>query len=302
MGETIEIKRIPLMLLPLSSAQTIGARFRGIGVKIIAFYPSIRYDLHNINVQHPPENYCSIAFFSAIIWAIIISLLVGLVLSRNATLPPPVKVLIPFLAFMAVSLFFLVLHLAYPRMIAKSIASKIDRELIFAMRDMLIQISSGVPLFGAIENIGNASYEYISREFRTVAHKVKGGSPLMDEIEAMAIRTQSEYLKKTSWQMVTAIRTGSNMTSTLKGIVKMLVDYQFSLSKSFNAELNFIILVYLMVAAVLPTIGTTVLVIFSVFGMLGISPEVFGGVVGLSFLGQLVVIGYVRAKRPSLFE
>ncbi len=297
----VEIKRIPLMLLPLTSAQTLGQRFRGVGVKLLSFYPSVRYDLRNIGIPYPAENFCAIAFFSAAIWAAFVGTFVGLLLLRNSAVPDFAKVLLVLLAYFVVLFFFLVLHLLYPRMIAKNMAGSVDRELIFAMRDMLIQTSSGVPLFTAIENVGNSSYENVSREFSTVSTHVKAGASLLDELEAMALRTQSEYLKKTCWQMVTAIRSGSNLNNTFKGIVKMLVEYQFALSKSFNAELNFIILVYLMTAAVLPTIGTTVLVIFSVFGMLGITPEIFGGIVAISFIGQAAIIGYVKLKRPSLF-
>ncbi|MCX6769815.1 MAG: type II secretion system F family protein, partial [Candidatus Micrarchaeota archaeon] len=221
--------------------------------------------------------------------------------SVSPSVPLPVKALVPFLGFIVVQFFFTALFFAYPGMIAKNIGSSIDRELIFAMRDMLIQISSGIPLFTVIENIGKSNYDYVSAEFQTVATNVKGGSALIDELESMAIRTQSEYLKKTTWQLVTSIRAGANLTSTLKSIVKLLVDYQFSISKSFNAELNFIILIYLMVAAVLPTIGTTVLVIFSVFGLFGVSSELLTGVVFLGFAGQCAIIGYVNLKRPNFF-
>jgi pilus assembly protein TadC len=296
----LEIKRIPLVLLPLSSANTIGARFRGIGVRVASFYPSVRYDLRNISVNVEAEGYCSIAFLSAAIWSLLITLFVGFVATRSS-LPPNAQVLMVFLSFTLVFLFFLILHLAYPKIIAKNIAARVDRELIFAMRDLLIQISSGIPVFTAIDNVAASNYEYVSREFQFVSMQVKGGTSLVSALEEMAVRTQSEYLKKTSWQMVTAIRAGAQMDAALKGIVKMLVDYQFSVSKSFTAELNFIILVYLMISAVLPTIGTTVLVIFSVFGMLGISPEVFGGIIGASFLGQMGIIAYVKLKRPSLF-
>ncbi|VVB97898.1 Type II secretion system (T2SS), protein F [uncultured archaeon] len=298
----MQIKRIPFMLIPLSSAQGIGSRFRGVGVRILAFYPSVRYDLRSLGLELPPENYCTIAFFSAMIWSILVSFVIAMMIFiAGATLPLPVKILVPFLALFVFSLLVLVVHLAYPKIISGGISAKVDRELIFAMRDMLIQISSGVPFFTVVENIGASNYEYLSDEFKDVANKVKAGSPLLDEIENMAIRTQSEYLKKTSWQLVTAIRTGANLTTTLKSIVKVLVDYQFSLSKSFNAELNFIILVYLMISAVLPTIGTTVLVIFSVFGMLGITSEVFMGIIFMSFFGQMGIIAYVNSKRPNLF-
>ncbi|MCX8197103.1 MAG: type II secretion system F family protein [Candidatus Micrarchaeota archaeon] len=294
--------RIPILLLPLSSLPTVGARLKGIGVKILAFYPSLRYDLRSIGIEAPPEYYCGLAFVSTFIWSLLITLFVGIISSLNQTMLLPVRILTIFLSFSISFLFFMVLHLAFPRIIAKSIAAKIDHELIFAMRDMLIQVNSGIPLFNAIENIGNSNYKYVGPAFREVATNVKGGSSLLEELENMAIRTQSVYLKKVSWQLVTAIRAGANLSSTLRSIVKLLVDYQFSLFKSFNAELNFIILIYLMVAAVLPTIGTTVLVIFSVFGMLGITPEVLGGVVALGFIGQLGIIAYVKVKRPSLFS
>ena len=295
------IKRIPLMLLPLSSGPTIGSRFRGFGVRVLSFYPSIRYDLRNIGIDYPAEYYCTLAFFSAAVWAFLITFIIALALTLN-TMALPAKAMLAFLTFLVALFFFILVHLAVPRLMAQGIAAKIDHELIFAMRDMLIQVNSGIPLFNAIENIGNSSYKFVSSEFRTVATNVKGGGSLIDELENMAIRTQSEYLKKISWQMVTAIRAGANLSSTLKGIVKLLVDYQFSMFKSFNAELNFIILIYLMVAAVLPTIGTTVLVIFSVFGMIGVTPEVFGGVIGFGFVSQIGLISYVKMKRPSLFS
>ncbi len=294
------IKRIPLVLLPISSVQSIGPRFRGIGLRIFSFYPSVRYDLRNIGLDFPPENYCTIAFLSASIWAVVLTLFIGLIVSRT-TLAPPIQLLAIFWAFFISLLFFLLLHLAYPKIIAKNIAAKIDRELIFAMRDMLIQISSGIPVYNAVENVANSNYEFTSREFAEVSNKVKTGSSLLEAIEGMAVRTQSEYLKKTSWQMATAIRAGAQMDSTLKSIVKLLVDYQFSLSKSFTAELNFIILIYMMAAAVLPTMGVSILVIFSLVARMPISPDVFIGLVAVSFLIQASIIIYVKLKRPSLF-
>ena len=296
----MQIKRIPLMLLPVSSGRTLGVRFRGLGNRIVAFYPSIRYDLRDVGVELSAEQFGTITLFSALGWAVIFTVLSAILIGISSS-PLPVKILVPFLAFIVSLLLFLVLHLAYPRMLADNIAKQEDRELIFVMRDVLIQISSGIPLFTVIENVGDTDYNYIGPEFREVAARVRGGAPLLDELEAMAIRTRSEYLKKTTWQLVTAIRSGANLTATLKSVVSNLVEYQFSLSRSFNAELNFIILIYLMAAAVLPTIGTTVLVIFSVFGLLGVSPELFIGVFALSFIGQIAIIGYVRSKRPNLF-
>jgi len=290
------------MFFSLAQAQAMGVRFHGIGVRLISLYPNVRYDLKNIGVDFPAEHYCSAAFLSGLIWALLVSLFLGIFLSAVPSIPLPLRIALPlivgFLAFLISTIF----YLFYPKMMGKTIGTTIDRELIFAMRDMLIQISSGIPLFTVIENIGSSNYGYVSMEFKRVATNVKGGSSLLHELELMAIRTQSEYLKKISWQLVTAIRSGANLTATLKSVVKVLVDYQFSISKSFNAELNFIILIFMLLSAVLPTIGTTVLVIFSVFGMFGISSEVLLAVVVISFFAQAGIVAYVYTKRPNFFS
>ncbi len=296
------ITRIPLMFFSLAQAQAMGVRFHAIGVRIIPFYPNVRYDLKNLGVDFPAEDYCSAAFLSGAIWGAIIAAFLGIFLTAAPSIPFALKLVLPFLAGFLALLVATIFFLMYPRMMGKTIGSTIDKELIFAMRDMLIQISSGIPLFTVIENLGSANYGYVSMEFQRVATNVKGGSALLNEIELMAIRTQSEYLKKISWQLVTAIRSGADLTSTLKSIVKILVDYQFAISKSFNAELNFIILIFMLVSAVLPTIGTTVLVIFSVFGMFGVSSEVLLGVVVVSFLVQAGIVAYVYTKRPNFFS
>jgi len=296
------ITRIPLMFFSLAQAQAMGVRFHGIGVRLISFYPNVRYDLKNIGVDFPAEHYCSAAFLSGLIWALVATLFLGIFLSAVPAIPLPLKIALPLMIGFLALLVSTIFYLFYPKMMGKTIGTAIDRELIFAMRDMLIQISSGIPLFTVIENIGSSNYGYVSMEFKRVATNVKGGSSLLHELELMAIRTQSEYLKKISWQLVTAIRSGANLTATLKSVVKVLVDYQFSISKSFNAELNFIILIFMLLSAVLPTIGTTVLVIFSVFGMFGISSEVLLAVVVISFFAQAGIVAYVYTKRPNFFS
>jgi flagellar protein FlaJ len=290
------------MFFSLPQAQSIGQRFRGIGVRIISFYPNVRYDLKNLGIEFPPEYYCAAAFLSGIAWAAIIGLFLGIIMLIVPDVPLMVKILLPFLIGFLSFFITTVFYLFYPRLMGKTIGDTIDKEMIFAMRDMLIQISSGIPLFAVIENIGNSNYGYVSMEFKRVATNVKGGNPLLHEIELMAIRTQSEYLKKISWQLVTAIRSGANLTATLKSVVKILVDYQFALSKSFNAELNFIILIFMLVSAVIPTIGTTVLVIFSVFGMFGVTSELLLAVVIISFMIQAGIVAYVYTKRPNFFS
>ena len=294
------MKRVALMLLSLDAADKLGARFKGLGQRINGFYPALKYDLLNAQIPISAEHYCVGAFFSAAIWALFAAIFL-FVVTKVRAMTGPLAILLPLGGLYLVWIFFVVLHLYYPKILAKNVADKIDRGLIFSVRDMLIQTSSGIPLFTVIANIADGDYGLISAEFRRVASAVRSGTGLTEALEDMALRNQSKYLKKTCWQLITAMRSGANLTVALKGIIKLLVDYQMALNKAYNGELNFIVLIYLLVSAVLPTVGTTVLVIFSVFGVLGVTPEIYAGVVFASFLIQAMIIGYVFVRRPNMY-
>jgi flagellar protein FlaJ len=293
--------RVALMLVSLPMAERLGVRFRGLGTRIATLYPGLRYDLLNAQLTISAENYGVGAVVSAAVWGILAFIFL-LVITRVRAMTGPIAILLPIGGLFIVGMGFLVMHLYYPRVLSRSVATKIDRGLTFAARDMLIQVSSGIPLFTVLSNIADGDYGQVSLEFKKVVGATRSGTSLTEALEDMALRNQSKYLKKTAWQLVTAMRAGANLTTALRGIIKLLVDYQLRLNKAYNAELNFIVLIYLLIAAVLPTVGTTVLVIFSVFGVLGVTPELFMGIVGFGMFMQMMIIGYIYMRRPRMYD
>ena len=292
---------IGLLFIPTPLVRQLGARFRGLGIRITTIFPGLQYDLSNAQIELEAHNYAVGGVFSALLFATFISVFMALIsIIRQFALP--LMLGLPFLSFMVVAMGLFFLHMYYPRILSKSVASKIDRGLVFASRDMLIQVSSGIPLYRTLANVAEGDYGQVSTEFKKAVGEARSGTSLTTALENMAVRNQSIYLKKMSWQLVTAMRSGANLTKSLKGIIKLLVDYQLRQIKAYNAELNFIVLIYLLAAAVLPTVGTTVLVIFSVFGVLGITPEIYMGLVGVGVMVQLMIIGFVYVRRPKMYE
>lgn len=287
------------MLIRPSPHSPLFLTFKGLGKRLVGVYPSLKYDLRNASIDLPDEIFAIASFFSALIWAVFFSFFVRFATTLR-DMEPTMQIFLPIFAFFFVFLFFFFFHLSYPKLIARNVSDKIDRDLTYAARDMLVQVSSGIPLYNVFKNIAESDYGHVSLQFRIVRDDIRGGMPVIKALEDMSLRTQSKFLKKTCWQLITALRSGANLTTTLHGIVSLLVDYQFSIIKSYNAELNFIVLIYLLISAVLPTIGVTVLVIFSLFGILGITPELFASIVLASFVLQGIIIGYVKAKRPNM--
>ena len=295
------MQQVGLLFIPAPLVHQLGSRFKGIGLKVNAFFPGLHYDLSNAQIEVPAIHYGVGAFFSALFFALFISFFFGFIaIVREFEIA--LLILLPLFSFMVVFMGLFVLHMYYPKMLSKSISSKIDRGLLFACRDMLIQVSSGIPLYQSIQNISEGDYGQVSVEFRKVVAEARSGTSLINALENMAVRNQSVYLKKMSWQLITAIRSGASLTKSLKGIIKLLVDYQLRLIKAYDSELNVIVLLYLLTAAVLPTVGTTVLVIFSVFGVLGISPEIYSGLIAVGIFIQIMIIVYVYVRRPRMYE
>jgi len=295
------MQQVGLLFIPVPTIRQLGARFKGIGAKVTNIFPGLQYDLSNAQVDLTASQYGVGAVFSAFFFAFFIAaflLLVGIIRQFET----PLMILLPFLAFMVVGMILFFLHMYYPRILSKSVASKIDRGLVFATRDMLIQVSSGIPLYQTLANVADGDYGQVSVEFKKAVGEARTGTSLTAALENMAVRNQSVYLKKMSWQLITAMRSGANLTKSLKGIIKLLVDYQLRQIKAYNAELNFIVLIYLLAAAVLPTVGTTILVIFSVFGVLGITPEIYTALVAFGAGVQIMIISYIYVRRPKMYE
>jgi len=196
----------------------------------------------------------------------------------------------------------LVFHLFYPKIAAYQLASMVDQELLFAMRTMLIQLSSGISLFEAMRLISKSNYGQVSTEFNLVVKDINSGTSETEALEKLAFRTKSEVLKKTAWQLITTMRSGGSIVSALNSQVEALVAQQVDAIKAYSAELNLWTLVYLIIAAAMPSLGITFLVIASSIGGSGVGPEAIVLILTLSISVQIAMIILVRSKVPKVVK
>ncbi|PJA21266.1 MAG: hypothetical protein COX63_00250, partial [Candidatus Diapherotrites archaeon CG_4_10_14_0_2_um_filter_31_5] len=176
----------------------------------------------------------------------------------------------------------------------------IDQNLIFALKSMLIQVKSGIPLFNAIENVAKTNYGVVSDEFKIVVKEIMAGTPEANAIEKMALRTKSEYLRKAGWQIVNSIKSGASVVGALETTIETLTTNQLRAIKNYSAELNLWILLYLLLAAAIPTLGITFMVILSSMGGSDISELHIMLTIIFAFVIQVVLIGFVKNRKPKV--
>jgi flagellar protein FlaJ len=291
-------EKIPVMLLSTANVERVGRRLKPLGKYVLSMQPKLKRTLPKIGYDYEPEIYCAAALLSSFIYGMILFAISFVASAAGGNAQPLALGLAAGIGMWLVALF---LHLAYPGIILSKIATRESKDLLFALREIIMGVDSGVPLFDSMQNVASANYGYVSTAFTDVVRNVEGGMPEVDALRMLALRTESEYLKRTVWQMVNALESGASMEAALTDMVESIEAYTYRDIKNYSSTLNFLLLIYMLVASVVPSLGITLMVLLSAFSGLGVDMTTIGILVGGSAVVQIVMIGYMGSTRPELF-
>jgi flagellar protein FlaJ len=296
-----KINRIPLLLLPFGAMDEIGRRMRGLGRVLCAMRPNLKKELKGLEIDLDPDCYCVGAFFSALIYGVLFSIMSYVILLFSQSFAPELVARIPIAAGFGFFFIFFMLHLIYPSIIIKKVAIREDKDLLFALREIMLGVNSGVPLFDSLKNVSIGNYGYVSDDFTMVVKLIESGESEKEALKTLVLRTESEYLRRAIWQMVNALESGASMTTALPGIVDALENHTYRMIRSYSANLNFLMLIYMLIAAAIPSLGITFLVLLSAFSGFGVSVDKILGLIFGAAIGQVILIGYMGSTRPAIF-
>lgn len=246
-------------------------------------------------------DYIMIAFIlSSLAWALLLSLLVFSLQILISYATPESAAPLSILTFLFTFLLFFYLHYIYPSILAKKVGEITEFELLYVLREMWIDATSGVPLYNILVNVAKADYGPISRDIENAVREINIGEREVTALEKLAQRTSSEGFKRILWHLSSSLRTGMGLTLSLENSINMLSSEQIRRIREYGASLNFYLLLYLLFAAVIPSIVITFFAILSAFGIFPISFSLLLGLVVLSSLFQIILIGLIRSGRPSV--
>jgi len=285
------------MFVPLETGIKISNRFRGLTVRISNFFPKIKDDLVKTDVEVEADQYtgaCIISAFVSAIFVFLIMFLLLYILGADTNMAILLSAIVG--TIILILLFFVLLF--YPGILAGKKAELIEKDLVYALKDMLLEVSAGASLYDAIVGTTRADYGAVSREFEKVVKRSNTGVPVENALEELALRTTSEYLRTAVWQMVNALKAGSNIEGTLSEIVKDLTANQRAKIKSYAQELNILALLYMLFSVVVPTIAITLIIVIGPFLGISASPEIFYIVLPVSFFIQIALLELIKSRRP----
>ncbi len=255
--------------------------------------------LENSNTKLSVQEYLSIGIRSFILFFIIVNIILTtiLILIKNNH-PVIISAGISFLF----SSFVFMSQMNYPRIYESRKAKNIEKNLVSALQDILVQLNSGIPIFDILVNISSTDYGELSEEFKKVVKKINAGLPQIEVLEEMGEGNSSIFFKRTLWQISNGMRAGSDIASVIKESIKTLNEEQVIQIQNYGNKLNPLIMFYMLASVIFPALSITFLTILS--SMLGLESHattlLFIGIFTIVIILKVIFIGMIKSIRPSL--
>jgi len=199
--------------------------------------------------------------------------------------------------------FFLVFNqMGYPRVYSLKKTRDIEKNLLPALQDIMVQLNSGVPVFDILTNVSRSDYGAVSSEFGKAVMAINSGKPQIEAVEGIGERSTSIYFKRAIWHISNGMRAGSDMAIVIKDSIDNLAKEQVIQIQTYGSKLNPLIMFYMLLTVIIPALGITFLTIIS--SMVGLPANsvrlMFFGVFAFVVFIQVMFLGIIKSRRPSL--
>ena len=184
-----------------------------------------------------------------------------------------------------------------PKAKALKDSRKIGAELPYALRHLLIEVKSGIPIYQALVTISEG-YGKVSENIKNMLKEINGGKSEIEALEENIIQNPSFTYRKSFWQILNSLKTGTALEKTLQSTVENIIKDQILSIKRYGQELNPYTLMYMMIGVIVPSLGITFLMLLSSFTGMIIGKTLFYGILVGLLLFQLLFLNIVKTKRP----
>ncbi len=286
---------IPFSLIPEKVLYDFSKHFLVVGNFLSSFFPLLGDWVKQAEYKYGAREFASMAFvasmFNAIFLIVFLSLISFGIKKDLLTLTIALALLLVIISFLSI--------IFYPSVVSIRRARGIDYSLIHAVRQIVIELRSGVTLFVAINSV-TVDYGETSKEFKKIVNSIEGGSPELDVLAEVSSTTPSMGLRKILWQISNALKVGSDVSIALEAQLQDLTKERIEHIKRYGQELSPWTMMYMMGAVIFPSLGVTVLIVLSTFLNATLPPVIFPVILVLLLGFQLFFMNLVSSRRPLI--
>lgn len=285
------------------SGKTAGYKRPGMLQMYIARVASRHKDLETSlraeGIKESPYAFVKRMVINAAIISVVVAVALAILLLQYFPLQPVMPVLLAgMLGFACYNALF-GRFIQYPATKGAMIGKEIEKDILFAARDMVISMRSGMPLFNAMAAV-STGYGAASREFAKVIELVQLGSPIEEAIDEVSSQSKSKTFKRVMLQASVSLKAGADVVDALQGVVEEASQERVIEMRRYGQRLNALAMFYMLFGVIFPSMGIAIAAILTTFINLftiNVTTLVFV-LVGIVFL-QVIFLNIVRSSRPT---
>lgn len=291
--------KIPLSILPQGLIMRYSSMFLGLAERLSKTFKHLEAKLKQAEFKLTPKEYIARSLTATSFLFIILAALLSLAFIKSDN-----YILIGLFLSFILCAFALVHQMNYPNLMTSKRVRDIDKNLLSTLKTILIQINSGVSLFDSLVYIAKSDYGEISRLFDKMIKKVDTGTPQINALDDLAEDNPSPFFRKAIWQLINGMKAGSDISKVLSSIIDSLSKEQLIQIEQYGSRLNPLAMFYMLVVIIIPSLGVTfITVMSSFFGSATLdSRYLLGGLFVFVFIFQIIFLGLIKTRRPSLLE
>ncbi len=256
---------------------------------LVRRFPGLKLKLLQARMIETPEHYLRKTVFTSV-FAGLALLFVVFTFVPNAI----VFLFFPVLFFIA-----FVYFLGYVDLRIEHIKRDINKEIVYAGRFLIIEVESGVPLYQAFRNLAK-NYETIGAYFQELVERIDLGTSMEEAMNELITITPSPELRKMLWQLLNSLKTGSEVSTALISVFDQIVREQQIAMKEYGRKLNPLAMFYMMVAIIVPSLGTIMLIVLTSFLGFNLTLAAYAVIAGFIGFMQFMFLAVIRSSRPSM--
>ncbi|MFH1663709.1 MAG: type II secretion system F family protein [archaeon] len=295
--ETDKSTIIPFNFMPLPVIKGVSAKFYGLGLKLSKLFPYLKLELSQSEISYEDKEYCSIILAMGAIYALlgfVIAVLIGV------RLLPDLFLLAGLAGGILLGLFVMVQVALYPKMKGKQKVREIERNLIFALRTMTVEIKSGVSLFNALNIIAQGDYGALSTEFRKAVKEIETGTIEEAALEKIARYNPSIFFRRSIWQIINGMKAGADVSQVMEELVATMIREEKLQITRYGNSMKLLSLMYMMLGVIIPSLGVTFLIVLSSFPQMKLGELLFWMLLMFVAVGEFMYLGILKSKTPNL--
>lgn len=298
--------RIPYFPLKFEVATSLAKPFRPFAPMLLSPRRDFRRDLEEADMHVDIVDYASVALLCGFFYMLLLLAAFG-----SFALNPELETMFPestetlksalLSAPFIIGLVMMIQTMNLPGMTARKKGKDVERNLLYALRHMTVQVRSGATLFEAMKSVAFSEYGNLSKDMDITVKQVASGFSIASAIDSLAMRNRSKNYKKILWQLENAIRTGSDVGDVLMAMSENYFEEQKIAIQKFGREMNTITMVFLITTVIFPVMAVIMLVLTALIPVQSIPSSflfIFLFIVGFI---QFMIIGYIKEKRPPVY-